>query len=95
MMSINDTHQFEAPSTRELPRVTAVKQSRRVLVLAIGGILIVAGLVLMVIPGPGLPLLFLGLTVLSWEFPAAKRLLFRIKAKVKQYRSSHSRSTGG
>jgi hypothetical protein len=74
-----------------MPRVTAVKQTRRVLVLALGGTLLVAGLALMVLPGPGIPLLFLGLTVLSWEFPAAKRLLFNMKMKIKQMRESRSR----
>ena len=94
-MGIKDTHQFEAPPTRELPRVTAIKQTRRIVVLALGGILIVAGLALMVLPGPGLPLIFLGLTVLSWEFPAAKRLMLRVRTKIKQFRSSHSRSARG
>jgi hypothetical protein len=46
----------------------------------------------MVLPGPGIPLIFLGLTVLSWEFPAAKRLLFKMKMKIKQLRESHLRS---
>jgi hypothetical protein len=91
MMKSDDTQQFEAPPTREMPRVTAVKQTRRVLVLALGGTLLVAGLALMVLPGPGIPLLFLGLTVLSWEFPAAKRLLFNMKMKIKQMRESRSR----
>jgi hypothetical protein len=36
--------------------------------------------------------LFLGLTVLSWEFPAAKRLLFKMKMKMKQMRESRSRT---
>jgi hypothetical protein len=92
MMRPDDTHQFDAKPTREMPRVTAVKQTRRVLVLALGGTLIAAGLALMVLPGPGIAVLFLGLTVLSWEFPAAKRLLFKIKMKIKQMRESRSRS---
>jgi hypothetical protein len=87
-MRIDDTHQFEAPRTRELPKVTAIKQSRRVLVITLGTTLILAGLALIVLPGPfSLPLIFLGLTVLSWEFPAAKRLLYSIKTKIKQVRS--------
>ena len=92
MMRPEDTQQFEGPRTREMPRVTAVKQTRRILVLALGGTLIVAGLALMVLPGPGILVLFLGLTVLSWEFPAAKRLLFKMKMKMKQMRESRSRT---
>ncbi len=92
MMRPDDTQQFEAPRTREMRRVVAVRQTRRMLVLALGGTLIVAGLALMVLPGPGIAVLFLGLTVLSWEFPAAKRLLFKMKMKVKQLRNSRSRT---
>lgn len=91
MMKSDDTQQFEAHPTREMPRVTAVKQTRRVLVLALGGTLLAAGLALMVLPGPGIPLIFLGLTVLSWEFPAAKRLLFKIKMKITQMRDSRKK----
>ena len=90
-MKSDDTQQFEAHPTREMPRVTAVKQTRRVLVLALGGTLLAAGLALIVLPGPGIPLIFLGLTVLSWEFPAAKRLLFKIKMKIKQMRDSRKK----
>ena len=92
MMRPDDTQQFDAPPTREMRRVTAVRQTLRMLVLALGGTLIVAGLALMVLPGPGIAVLFLGLTVLSWEFPAAKRLLFKMKMKVKQLRNSRSRN---
>lgn len=91
-MRPDDTQQFEAPPTREMRRVTAVRQTRRIVVLALGGTLIVVGLALLVLPGPGIAVLFLGLTVLSWEFPAAKRLLFKMKMKVKQLRESPSRS---
>ena len=92
MMRPEDTQQFEGKRTREMPRVTAVKQTRRILVLTLGSVLIAAGLALMVLPGPGIAVLFLGLTVLSWEFPAAKRLLFKIKMKIKQMRESRSRN---
>ncbi|HYN98597.1 MAG TPA: PGPGW domain-containing protein [Actinomycetota bacterium] len=91
-MKPDDTQQFDASHTREMPRVTAVRHTRRVLVLALGGVLLAGGLALMVLPGPGIPLIFLGLTVLSWEFPAAKRLLFNLKMKVKNMRDSRSRN---
>lgn len=91
-MRPDDTQQFEAPPTREMRRVTAVKGTRKVLVLALGGVLLIVGLALLVLPGPGIPFIFLGLTVLSWEFPAAKRMLFKMKMKVKQLRESRSRT---
>ncbi len=92
MMRPQDTQQFDRARTREMPRVSAVKHTKRLLVLALGSTLIAAGLVLLVLPGPGIAVLFLGLTVLSWEFPAAKRLLFKMKMKIKHLRESRSRS---
>lgn len=91
-MGKQDTQQFEAPATRELARVTAVRHTRRIAVLALGGALIATGLALLVLPGPGIPMIFLGLTVLSWEFGWAKRKLFELKFKLKQLGRSGRRS---
>ncbi len=49
-------------------------------VAAAGGALVVAGLVLMVLPGPGIPLLLLGLVVLATEFAWAEATLGRVKS---------------
>jgi hypothetical protein len=92
MRRMDDTQQFPAQPTRELPRVTAIKQTRRIIVLVIGTTLIATGLALIVVPGPfSIPLFLLGLTVLSWEFAWAKRLLFGMKQKVKTFRASRGR----
>jgi uncharacterized protein (TIGR02611 family) len=85
-MRLDDTQQMNANHTREMPRVTAVKQTRRVLVLVLGAALMLAGLVLIIFPGPfSIPLFLLGLSVLSWEFPWAKRVLFQVKHKIKAF----------
>jgi hypothetical protein len=52
---------------------------RWVAVAAVGGTLVVVGLVLMVLPGPGIPLLILGLVVLASEFAWAQRTLHRVQ----------------
>jgi len=88
-MRIDDTQQFEVRHTREMPRTTAIKQTRRIVVLVLGCTLIAAGLALIVLPGPfSIPLVFLGLTVLSWEFAWAKRLLVSTKQKFKDFRDA-------
>jgi uncharacterized protein (TIGR02611 family) len=88
-MKIDDTQQLGPTHTRELTRTTAIKQTRRIVILVIGSTLIVAGLALIPIPGPfSIPLILLGLTVLSWEFAWAKRLLYRIKSKIKDFRDA-------
>ncbi len=48
-------------------------------VAAVGGALVLTGLVLMVLPGPGIPLLAAGLVVLATEFAWAESLLRRVK----------------
>jgi uncharacterized protein (TIGR02611 family) len=52
---------------------------RRPVVTLVGVALIAAGIVLLVLPGPGLLLMALGLAVLATEYPAAQRLLDRLK----------------
>ncbi|NBU32653.1 MAG: hypothetical protein EBS36_05750 [Actinobacteria bacterium] len=54
---------------------------RWVIVATIGGTLLVAGLVFLVLPGPGLPLIIAGLAVLATEFAWAQIMLHRVKEK--------------
>jgi uncharacterized protein (TIGR02611 family) len=53
---------------------------RRPVVTLVGVVLIGVGIVLLVLPGPGLLLMAVGLAVLATEYPAAQRLLDRLKA---------------
>jgi uncharacterized protein (TIGR02611 family) len=55
---------------------------RRPIVTLVGVTLIAVGVVLLVLPGPGLLVMALGLAVLATEYPAAQRLLDRIKGSV-------------
>jgi uncharacterized protein (TIGR02611 family) len=47
---------------------------RRVAAIAGGGILLVTGIALLVLPGPGVPLIIAGLALLSTQFEWARRL---------------------
>jgi Putative transmembrane protein (PGPGW) len=49
--------------------------AKRVTVLIAGGALVLVGIVLLVLPGPGLLLVLGGLLVLSSEFPAVDRYI--------------------
>jgi uncharacterized protein (TIGR02611 family) len=51
------------------------RSAKRVAVAVIGGALVVAGLVLMVLPGPGLLVIALGFAVLATEFAWAHHVL--------------------
>ncbi len=52
---------------------------RRVVVLIVGGATLLAGLVMLVTPGPGLVVILVGLATLASEFPWARRLLARVR----------------
>ena len=83
-----NTREIRQDRTQQLPRTVAVRSTRRVLVAIVGGTFVLAGLVLIIFPGPWtIPLVLLGLTILSWEFQWAKRLLFKAKWRLKQMRS--------
>lgn len=45
----------------------------------VGGTLVVLGLVFMVLPGPGIPLLVLGLVILASEFAWAEVVLHHVR----------------
>jgi tellurite resistance protein TerC len=62
----------------ELARLT-VRQARRLAILIIGATVLLAGVVMLVIPGPGIVVILLGLGLLALEFAWAARLLRRAK----------------
>jgi uncharacterized protein (TIGR02611 family) len=64
---------------RRIPRPV-----RQVSAAAAGGALILAGALLLVLPGPGLAVIALGLAVLATEFPWARRLLQWAAAQVRR-----------
>ena len=69
----------------------AVRHARRLLVAAAGFILLGAGAVMLITPGPGWILIFLGLSVLSVEFVWARRLRSTVMVKARQYRARLAR----
>jgi type III secretory pathway component EscV len=70
--------------TRELPRVVARRQTRRILKTVAGATFIAAGIAFMVVPFiPGFPLLLLGLAVLATEFHWARRMQVKIRSRLR------------
>jgi uncharacterized protein (TIGR02611 family) len=74
----------------------------RVVVLVVGLVLIAAGLIMLVTPGPGIAAILAGLALLSTEFDWAKRLLhwFRerfvaARDEIRRRAGSRSRSAQG
>jgi uncharacterized protein (TIGR02611 family) len=58
-----------------------IKQIKKLIIFVFGFTLLTIGLVLLFLPGPGIPIIILGLIVLATEFLWARRLL----RKAKQY----------
>lgn len=67
------------------------KSSRRLGIQVAGWSLLVAGTALLVLPGPGLPVLVAGLALLGKDQPWARRLLERLKDQGGRVRSQGAR----
>lgn len=57
-----------------------IKQLKKVITLIIGFTILLIGLALLFLPGPGILILFLGLLILTTEFIWAKRLMKKVKS---------------
>ncbi len=57
-----------------------IRQIKKIIILVIGVTVLLTGLALLFLPGPGILILFLGLLVLTTEFIWAKRLMKKVKS---------------
>ncbi len=71
--------------------VVAGSRLRRSVALFGGYALLVVGGALLVLPGPGFPLIFAGLALLERDAPWARRLRVRIQERVRRVRGRASR----
>lgn len=60
------------------------RNGKRIAITIVGFAVILAGIVLLVLPGPGWALIFLGLAILATEYVWARRLLDKAKEKFGQ-----------
>jgi hypothetical protein len=65
---------------------------RRATRIAAGGGLVLIGIPMLVLPGPGLLTIFAGLTVVASEFVWAERLVEAVKEKTARLRGEDERS---
>lgn len=66
------------------PRSAAWGLATKIGVGVVGILLIIAGIIMCVIPGPGLLTIFAGLALLATEFPWARRLMVNVKVYAKR-----------
>ena len=60
------------------------RNGKRIAIFVVGNVLLVAGVVMLVVPGPGLLVIIAGLAVLATEFAWAEHLLDTAKEKAGQ-----------
>lgn len=60
------------------------RAARRIAAAVIGGTLVAIGLVLLVAPGPGIPVIAAGLGILAIEFYWARRWLVHLRRRVRR-----------
>ncbi|HJU12162.1 MAG TPA: PGPGW domain-containing protein [Candidatus Binataceae bacterium] len=58
-----------------------LKNGKRIAVFAAGCIVLLLGVIMLVVPGPGILTIALGLGILATEFPWAKRILKYMREK--------------
>jgi uncharacterized protein (TIGR02611 family) len=70
----------------------SVKQGKRLIVAIIGFTVLAVGIAMIVLPGPAILVIPLGLSILATEFVWAKKFLEKVKSKLKRTDSSLNRS---
>lgn len=63
---------------------TTVRAAKKIIIFIAGVIVILCGIVLLVIPGPGLLVMFVGLLILSLEFEWAKKWRDEAKKRLRE-----------
>ena len=63
--------------------IKTLKQAKRVIVAVVGFTVVVAGVAMLVLPGPAFIVIPLGLAILATEFVWARNLLKKVKEKIR------------
>lgn len=62
-------------------------QAKRLIIIVIGFTTLAAGIALIVLPGPAVVVIPIGLAILATEFIWARKLLDRVKGRIAQMRN--------
>ena len=74
--------------------VSTVKHAWRLIVIVVGFTVLLIGVALLVLPGPAMVVIPIGLAILATEFVWARKLLLRVKRQAKRLVSAVSRHDG-
>ena len=68
-----------------------VKQARRIFLILIGFTLLALGIIMIFTPGPGTPVILMGLGLLAAEFVWARRIMERVKRETSRLKDTFLR----
>ena len=76
------------------PVTTGLQRAKRLIKIVVGFTLLIIGVAMLVLPGPGLVMIMLALAILAAEFVWAKRLLDRMKSAARGAADAIRRKSG-
>lgn len=65
-----------------------VEQARRILLILVGFTLLAVGIIMIFTPGPGTPVILMGLGLLAAEFVWARRIMERVKREAERFKDT-------
>jgi uncharacterized protein (TIGR02611 family) len=68
----------------------SIKQAKRLIIVVVGFTVLLIGIVMLVLPGPAMVVIPLGLAILAIEFAWARRLLNKVKTKLQKANRENS-----
>lgn len=71
----------------------SIRQVKRIIVFVVGMTVVLIGIAMIVLPGPGMVVIPLGLLILATEFVWAKKLLERVRQRINRW-NSHEKGKG-
>ncbi len=91
-----DTAALVSPVVEEMEQILrlTVRRAKRVIILVVGSTVILLGAALLVLPGPGLLVIFFGISLLATEFFWARRLLRRVRRETSRLAKASKRTLG-
>lgn len=69
--------------------IHTVQQAKRLVVIVIGFTILATGIAMIVLPGPAVVVIPVGLALLATEFVWAKKLLMAVKARIERIRKGN------
>ena len=69
--------------------VKTVRQAKRLIIVVIGFTVLAAGIAMIVLPGPAVVVIPVGLAILATEFIWARKLLVMVKERIQRMRKGY------